>query len=170
MIKGQDMVVLAALMTDGAEVLPYAQLAKLSRLSVSETYGAVQRLQNAALIDGKNRVRARNAVEFLTHGLRYVFPLKMTEERSQGIPAMFAAPLAAAYFAYTGDAPVWKSLSGNVYGKVVEPLYPSAPEAAANNRDIYDRLAAMDMLRGGRIRERKFAECKIEEFLRHDKH
>ena len=170
MLKGQDMVVLAALMTDGAHEASYAQLAKRAWLSVSETHGAVRRLQDAALVDGGNHVRARNTTEFLMHGLRYIFPLKMTQERSYGVPAFYAAPLAAGDFAYTGDAPVWKSPSGGVFGRVVEPLYPSAPEAAANDRQIYDRLAAMDMLRGGRIRERLFAERKVEEFLQHEPH
>ena len=170
MIKGQDMIVLAALMTDDAHEASYAQLAKRARLSVSETHGAVRRLQDAALVDVNNNVRARNATEFLVHGLRYVFPLKMTQERSYGVPALYAAPLASGDFAYTGDAPVWKSPSGGVFGRVVEPLYPSAAEAAANDREIYDRLAAMDMLRGGRVRERAFAERKIEEFLHHEQH
>ena len=44
MIKGQDVVVLAALLENGAEELPYAELGKVARLSVSETHAAVKRL------------------------------------------------------------------------------------------------------------------------------
>ena len=39
----------------------------------------------------------------------------------------------------------------------------SASRAAANNRSLYDLLELMDMLRGGRIRERRFAELKLKE-------
>ena len=41
----------------------------------------------------------------------------------------------------------------------------ATPVAAAGNEALYGRLALIDMLRGGRIRERRFAEKKIGEML-----
>ena len=40
-----------------------------------------------------------------------------------------------------------------------------APKAAANDLSLYDRLALIDMLRGGRLRERSFSEMKLKEML-----
>ena len=45
------------------------------------------------------------------------------------------------------------------------PNGPTAPQAAEGNQGLYDRLALIDMLRGGRIRERQFAEQKLKEIL-----
>lgn len=50
-------------------------------------------------------------------------------------------------------------------GRGVEPVYPTAPAAADASPALYNALALIDMLRGGRIRERMFAEGKIEEML-----
>ena len=60
MIKGQDVVVLAALLENGTEELPYAELGKVARLSVSETHAAVKRLQEAVLLNA-NRVPVRHS-------------------------------------------------------------------------------------------------------------
>lgn len=165
MVKGQDMVVLAALMKPDSNAETYAQLANSAKLSVSEAHSAVKRLRNAALVDQNNRVIKQNAEEFLIHGLRYVFPPSISSSRVSGIPASFAAPIAADEFAVSGDILVWPYSRGTAVGKALLPLYATAPEAAADNKDIYDRLAVMDMLRAGRLRERAFAERLLKELL-----
>ncbi len=75
------------------------------------------------------------------------------------------APVADGAFAVAGTCPVWRSQSGKMYGQAFEPLYATAPTAAAKDRELYDRLAVIDMLRGGRLRERRFAEAKITEMI-----
>ena len=165
MIKGQDVVVLAALLENGAEELPYAELGKVARLSVSETHAAVKRLQEAVLLNANRVPVRRNVNEFLVHGLRYAFPLRSSGKLAKGLPTGYAAPVAASVFASTGRQPVWESSNGRTYGQVFEPIYPTAPQAAEGNQGLYDRLALIDMLRGGRIRERQFAEQKLKEIL-----
>jgi hypothetical protein len=81
------------------------------------------------------------------------------------MPTSYAAPVAVGEFASVGLVPVWNGSEGNIDGRAFEPIYPSASKAAANNRSLYDLLALMDMLRGGRIRERRFAELKLKEAL-----
>ena len=166
MIKGQDIVVLASLMDEAAQKLTYAELAETVRLSVAETHAAVKRLQESALLNDNRRPVGRNALEFLVHGLRYAFPLRPSGRLAKGIPTAYAAPVAADEFASSGNVPVWAVSDGPVYGQAVEPLYPTAPEAAASDAALYGRLALFDMLRGGRLRERRFAESKIEEMVR----
>lgn len=165
MIKGQDIVVLAALMGGGSSDASYAALAERAKLSVSETHAAVRRLQGVSLVDDARRVRRRNALEFLVHGLRYLFPPELHGGLERGIPAAYAAPVAADEFAVSGDIPVWRSDEGAAFGHVLTPVYPSVPAAAVNDRELYDRLALIDMLRGGRARERAFAESRLKEIV-----
>lgn len=165
MIKRQDIVVLAVLMERGAEKLAYAELGKIAQLSASEAYAAVKRLQESALLNMNHAPVRRNVAEFLVHGLRYTFPMKAAGGLAKGLPTAYAAPVAAEEFATTGMMPVWATADGNVYGRSFEPIYPTAPLAAASNQGLYDRLALIDMLRGGRVRERQFAERKLQEIL-----
>ena len=81
------------------------------------------------------------------------------------MPAAFAAPVAADEFAVSGAIPVWPCDGGGARGRPLEPIYPSAPKAAAADHAVYDNLALFDMLRCGRLRERTFAIGKIEEVL-----
>ena len=68
-------------------------------------------------------------------------------------------------FAVAGEIPVWPCDGGNATGRPLEPIYPSAPRAAAADRRVYDNLAIFDMLRCGRLRERAFAAEKLREIL-----
>lgn len=165
MLKGQDIVVLAAL-TDGERPgETYASLGKRVRLSAAETHAAVKRLVEASLLGADRRVLRRNALEFLVHGIRYAFPLRPAGLAANGLATAYAAPVAKDAFASTGLVPVWRTPAGTTFGQAFEPLYATAPEAAAQNTALYDRLALIDMLRGGRLRERQFAERKIAEML-----
>ena len=165
MIKGQDLLVLAALMPKASEAVRYADVAKRAKLSLSETHAAVKRLQSASLVDAERRVMRRNAAEFLIHALKYEFPVKPSRVLSIGTPTSYAAPVAADEFAFSGHVPVWPNPNGSVEGLSFDPVYPSAPAAAESDRGMYDRLAIFDMLRAGRIRERKFAEARIQEMF-----
>ena len=165
MIKNQDILVLAALMGGKGENLSYAKLADKASLSVSESFAAANRLKAASLINSEKRVNHVNAAEFLTHALRYICPARYGSGKATGMPAAYAAPVAAGNFAVVGAIPVWPSDGGTVTGRPLEPIYPSAPRAAAADRRIYDALAIFDMLRCGRLRERAFAVGKLEEML-----
>ena len=165
MIKGQDIVVLAVLMEKGAERLAYAELGKAARVSASEAHAAVKRLQEALLLNSERCPVKGHVEEFLIHGLRYSFPLKASGKMTKGMPTSYAAPVAAEAFAVSGQLPVWEGSSGTVYGKAYLPIYSTAPAAAAEDERLYARLAVMDMLRSGRLRERQFAEKKLREWM-----
>ena len=157
--------VLAALMDENRQKDTYAELASHVCLSVSETHAAVNRLLDAALISAGHRAFKRNAMEFLVHALRYAFPLRPSGLMTRGLPTAYAAPVAEGQFAATGFCPVWSWNDGDTYGQAFVPLYRTAPEASAKDRGLYDRLALFDMLRGGRLRERLFAQKKLEEMM-----
>jgi len=159
MLKGQDMVVLAAIIDKSRVDESYLELGKRVCLSASETHASVKRLQEAALLNSERRMVRHNVIEFLVHGMKYAFPFKPVGMLSKGFATSYAAPVAEGAFATTGADPVWSSQDGDVCGQAFEPLYATVPVAASRDRALYDRLALFDMLRGGRIRERRFAEA-----------
>lgn len=133
------------------------ELAKAIRLSASEVSHGLRRLAFSRLYNPRDkRVMRRPLLEFLVHGLPYVFPAHLGIP-GVGMPTAFsAAPIAGRLFA--GDeAAVWASAKGSTRGRIVEPLYPSAPEAAALDAELYRDLALVDALRVGNARERGLA-------------
>jgi hypothetical protein len=71
-----------------------------------------------------------------------------------------AAPLNDAI--HSSEHYVWPTGKGNLRGHSIVPLYPSAIEAAQNDRKLYELLALVDALRVGRAREKEwlFMNCK----------
>ena len=64
MIKNQDILVLATLMGSSGENLSYAKIADKAKLSVSESFAAVNRLKEASLINSEKRINRTNAALF----------------------------------------------------------------------------------------------------------
>jgi len=62
--------------------------------------------------------------------------------------------------------PVWPDAAGSVRGLGVIPLHRGVPAAAQKNKRLYELLALTDLLRGGRARERQWAERRIEKLLK----
>jgi hypothetical protein len=104
--------------------------------------------------------------EFLIHGLKYAFP----EERgglTRGIPTSYGAePLSRLIKAGNEPIPVWADAEGSVRGIAVVPLYKTVPAAAKRDRLLYERLALLDAIRGGRARERNLAEKELIKSLK----
>jgi len=139
-------------------IRPYAVVAGELEMSASELHAAVQRLGKAGLVDPKDRrIRPGAVQEFLIHGLRYVFPAGMGG-LTRGMPTSYAAPPLAELIAFGKEnTPVWPDASGESLGYGVEPLHPSAPNAARRDGRLYEVLALIDALREGRTRERQIA-------------
>ena len=72
MIKGQDILMLAALMGEGTSELPYSELGRVACLSVSEAHASAKRLQESALINSMRRPVKRNVEEFLFQALLHI--------------------------------------------------------------------------------------------------
>ncbi|MEM1055355.1 MAG: hypothetical protein AAGI52_07500 [Bacteroidota bacterium] len=78
----------------------------------------------------------------------------------------FAAPGLNGPDGYPDDALlVWPDPDGTDHGRLVEPLYRSAPFAARQDPALYNLLATFDELRVGRARERARAEDALREAL-----
>ncbi len=163
MLKPQDVVVLLKLAVAKGE-WSYPSLAAALGISASEVHSAIRRASEAGLFSLATKRPNRSALlEFLVHGVRYVFPAQRGGV-TRGLPTAHAAlPLKTRIVASGELIPVWPDPEGEVRGEEFRPLYKSVPGAARRDPALYELLALVDALRGGRARERKLA---IEELQR----
>jgi hypothetical protein len=165
-LKPQDVLV-ALKLARRSEHWKFAEIADELSMSVSEVHGAVKRLVACDLFnEALRRVDRASLRNFLVHGLRHVFPASPAE-RVRGMPtAMSAPPLRGALIAGEDDRVVWPSpRADGVLGRRIDPIYRSAPEAAAKDLELYELLALTDALRTGRARERNLASRELERRL-----
>jgi hypothetical protein len=187
-LKPQDIVVLLKLCGYVNTVRPaYSNIAAELNMSASEVHGAVKRLKISRLLQSFGRLEIRYALskggefvynspneqpnltaieEFLIHGVKYCFP----EERGKivrGIPTSYAVePLSELISIGDEPIPVWAYAQGKIRGVSVTPLYKTVPNAALKDPILYQRLALIDAIRGGRARERNLAEQELKKSLK----
>lgn len=143
----------------------YPRLATALFLSASEAHAAVKRARGAGLYDPTTRtVKKAELLELLLHGARFVYPVERGG-LTRGMPTAHGAPpLRERVLASGSDAiPVWPDPAGEARGEAWSPLYPAVPKAARSDPALYEALALVDAVRGGRSRERAIA---IEELRR----
>ena len=156
-LKPQDVVVALRLALASGDCPSYAALASQLHMSVSEVHAAVARAQKAHIVDSKRSVNRRALLEFLIHGVRYAYPA-VRGAMTRGVPTAYAAPPLRDEIAQPDEPPpVWPYADGSVRGYALAPLMKSAPDAAANDGNLYELLALVDAIRDGRARERKLA-------------
>lgn len=159
-LKPQDIVVLLKLVALAGRSWTYATLALSLGMSPSQAYHAVHRARAVQLaVDMNNSIvpHLRNLEEFLVHGLRYVFPA-VYGELTRGMPTSYAAPPLSRMLRMDDEPPpVWPDPEGTTRGMAFSPLFRSVPEAARADATLYELLALVDAIRGGRARERNLA-------------
>lgn len=160
-----------------------AQLAADLGMSASEVHQAIRRAKASRLLREPVTIRGAGSapaaaaprgrptasgqpnraaiIEFLVHGLKYVFPPKRGEP-TRGVPTSHAAPPMNELLPQGDELiPVWPWPEGTTRGVAFEPLYRSVPEAALRDPRLYELLALADALRDGRSREKKMAEEQL---------
>jgi DNA-binding transcriptional MocR family regulator len=159
-MQGQDIALLLQLAIQDDPRLPSKSLAEDLAISPSEVSKALRRCVDAGLlyvINGEKRVNRSALMEFLTHGLRYVYPPRRGS-MVRGMPTGAAAEPLKSRFLEDGEPPtVWPYAEGKVRGLSLEPLYKGAPKAALLDAKLYGVLALCDSIRSGRTRERNLA-------------
>jgi hypothetical protein len=168
-LKPQDILVLLKLIAVGRQSWAYGPLAVELGMSPSEVHSAIKRAQHAELVNTHEGVTAPNVTnleEFLIHGLKYAFKPDRGE-LTRGIPTAYAAPPLASQLA-AGDEPppVWPDPEGNTRGISFSPLYKAATFAARRDAKLYELLALVDAIRGGRARERQLATRELQNRLK----
>ena len=165
-LKPQDLLVVLKLWVSKGQGWTYPALAKALKMSASEVHGAVKRAHSAGLLiepKAEARPNPKALLEFLVHGVRYAFAPDRGE-RTRGIPTAHAAPpLAEAFLESDEPVPVWPHPQGKIRGESFSPLYRSAPDAALEDPALYELLALVDAMRGGRARDRSLAAKALSE-------
>jgi hypothetical protein len=134
-------------------------LAAETGISKSEVSQSLKRNYFAGLAkpDRKSdlpRANLRALLEFVVHGLRYVFPVKPSE-LTRGIATGLAAPVLQGQLMTAGElAPIWPDAKGNSKGQAIVPLFKSVPFAVRKDPQLYEYLALADAIRMGQPRER----------------
>jgi hypothetical protein len=144
--------------------LPWVQqdLANELHISQASIHRALRVAKQAGLYNSERKqVRADGLEEALVHGARYFLaPTRAGETR--GMPTAWAAPPLSDQLAVSDPMiPVWPDPYGEVRGISFEPLHPSVPKAARQDRLLYELLALVDALREGRARERQLAQKEL---------
>lgn len=142
------------------------ELASATGLSQAEVHNAIKRAAYSRLCDSRGKKVMRQALlEFLVHGVKYVFPAQLGGP-TRGVPTAWAAPpLSDIIMGGDDERPVWPHPDGKVRGSSVEPLYKTVPDIALQDPAMHEALALVDALRFGRARERKLAQQLLKERL-----
>ena len=163
-IKPQDVLILLKIISENNPTWNQKPMAETLGLSQSEVSESVTRSKYAGLLDPGGKVVMKMAfMEFLQYGLRYVFPQKPGAV-VRGIPTSHSASPLKEQIQSTEDY-VWPYGKGTVRGHGILPLYPSVPEAALKDEQLYELLALVDALRVGRAREKELAVIELKKRL-----
>lgn len=114
---------------------------------------------------GRPVVNRRGLEEFLSYGIRFVFPAQ-TLGLARGIPTGLTAPIFQGILRSAGEhSPVWPDPHGDTLGVAVEPLYKTVTTAIRDDEMLYKLLAVVDSIRLGQPRERKLAITQLQKLL-----
>ena len=127
---------------------------------------ALERCKRSRLVDSsKKKINWPALLEFVIHGLKYVYPAE-PGPLCRGVPTAHSAPpLSKEIVSNDNDQYVWPCGDGTVRGQAIEPLYSSVPQAAMKDPALYELLALVDALRAGRARERQIAAEELKRRL-----
>ncbi|NJM77812.1 MAG: hypothetical protein HC852_21090 [Acaryochloridaceae cyanobacterium RU_4_10] len=166
MLKPQDVVILLKVHVFKKSTWTYEELANSLGMSASEVHAGLKRCVTSGLYGASSKqIRPQAVLEFLIHGLKYVFPAQ-PGVLGRGIPtAHCAEPLKSLLSSSAESAYVWADPSGTVRGQTIAPLYKSVPVAVKKDPALYELLSLLDAIRLGRVREQRLAVELLEQRL-----
>lgn len=160
----QDILILLKIISLGKREWFHHTLAEDVGISQSEVSQSLNRSRTAGLIDAsRKKVMKMGLLEFLLHGIRYVFP-QQAGAIVRGFPTSHSAPPLNKFFS-DSEAYVWPSAKGKVRGQAITPLYPSVLEAVQKDEKLYELLALVDAMRVGKAREKELAAKELEKII-----
>ncbi len=151
-MRPQDIVILLKMVCLNDDNIYLSQLASSLNLPISEISESLNRSMIARLIDyNKKKVNKQNLMEFLEHGIRYVFP-----QAPGAIVKGIATAHSHSFFKnklISDKNYVWPDTQGEIVGLTIEPFYLKQVEAVKSDPILYEFLALVDVIRVGRVRE-----------------
>jgi len=114
-----------------------------------------------------NKVVFKNVEEFILHGFKYVFPIKRGG-LGRGVLTGIEASSLSNEFVKAEYPLVWPHYKGTEKGYIVSPLHEKVPELVIlekMDKDLYEMLALLDVLRVGQMREQEAAKKRFIKLL-----
>lgn len=165
-MRPQDVVILLKVVSMGEQPWRYSDIAQSLYMSQSEVAEALNRSMLARLVDkSKKKIYKASLLEFLIHGVKYVFPAQ-PGALVRGIPTAYSAKPLSDLIISEQEAFVWPSAVGNMRGQAIAPLYPSVIKAIRKDPDLYEMLALVDAIRVGNAREHNHAVAELEKRIK----
>jgi len=157
-LKPQDVLVALKLVSIGDDQWSYTQLSKSLGISLGASHNAISHLLSAGLIYEKDELAIpsrQRLYDYLVHGVpSQYYPQRGPIVRGV-LTAASAPPLVALFPPTLGDvAVVWPVANGRAQGAALEPLYRTAPKAAAEDAVLYELLTLVDAVRMGQAEQR----------------
>jgi hypothetical protein len=164
-MRPQDIVILLKITTlSGKENWKMMELVKSLHLSQSEISESLNRSSLAGLIDySKKKVMRLSLMEFLGHGIHYVFP-QHPGALVTGIPTAHSHPFMKKKIV-SNEPYVWPDIDGSIRGQAIEPLAKSVVKAVKEDKELYKLLALADVIRVGKTRELKIALEELKKMI-----
>jgi hypothetical protein len=164
-LKPQDVALLLKVLVKGKSNWRQVDISSELEISQGEVAKSLARLRKSGFIFD-NRVNRSAVMEFLSHGLKYIFPADVGA-LAIGIPTGISAPFFKNKIVQgIEDVYVWPSSKGNMRGQVIVPFYPQLAEAVLKDNKFYELLSLVEVLRIGRTREKKIAEEELRKRIK----
>jgi hypothetical protein len=157
-MKKQELFIALKLLAYGRKPWTYESIAQSLNIGIASLHRSIKALAFADLFNSEYMCISCIAFEeFLLHGVKYVFPVKVGAVARGMLTAHSAPAFKGSFKANLQEAFVWPHNNSDDKGFLIEPLYPTAPEASLNDPELYKLLACVDVLRIGRAREKVIA-------------
>lgn len=164
-MKPQDIVILLKVLLMENRSWQYRELAFYLFISVSEIAESLNRSHIAGLVDqSKHKVYRQSLMDFISHGLHYVFP-QQPGQMVTGIATAHSHPYYKSYFPSAEATYVWPDETGNLRGLSIQPLYSNVVKAVRLDEELYKLLATIDIIRVGKVRELKVATAVLKKAI-----
>ncbi|MGA3013488.1 MAG: hypothetical protein ABSD71_05595 [Bacteroidales bacterium] len=155
-MRPQDVVILLKIATFRDRNWFGKDLATALFISPSEVSESLYRSSFAGLLDAeKRKLMIQAFLEFLEHGLKFVFPIQ-PGPIVRGMPTAHSGPPLNKII-QSQEFYVWTDALGEQRGQAIEPLHPGVVKAAKLDPEFYELLSLIDTLRVGKVREQQIA-------------
>lgn len=163
-MRPHDVVILLKIIAKGQQQWFMKDLSNELKISASEVSESINRsVISALLAPNKKTVMKLGLMDFLEHGLPYVYP-QQPGAIVRGIPtAHSASPLNDLIL--SKEHYVWPYGKGEVRGQAIQPLYPNVVEAVLIDKKLHELLALTDAIRVGKAREKELAVQELKNRL-----
>ncbi len=160
-MRPHDIVILLKIAAKGNDNWLMKDISYELGISASEVSESLNRSAIAGLITpDKKHLMQLALLDFLEHGLRYVYP-QQPGALVRGIPTSHTAPPLNQSIV-NAEPYVWPYSEGHVRGQSIEPLHPKVPQACLKDEEFYELMALSDALRVGKVREKNMAITELK--------